>query len=82
MVESYYDDGQLMKLFTLIDGKKEGLERWWWRNGQLWIKRTYINGKAEGLEVWWYQSGKVSGNFCRKAGEVTDMSYCTEGKQP
>ena len=52
-VEQYYENGQLKHLYTVIDGKKEGLYQEWHENGQLETKVTYVNGKREGLQHWY-----------------------------
>jgi antitoxin component YwqK of YwqJK toxin-antitoxin module len=62
-VEQYYESGQLKALYTVIDGKKEGLEQWWHANGQLWWEYTYVNGKKEGLERLWYENGQLCWEF-------------------
>jgi len=44
-VERYYENGQLEILYTVIDGKKEGLQQQWHENGQLEKEFTLANGK-------------------------------------
>ena len=58
-VEQYYDSGQLKALYTVIDGKKEGLTRYWHENGELEGQITYVNGEGEGLEKAWHENGQL-----------------------
>ena len=80
--QSWYEKGQLKKEQTFVSGKKEGLAQHWHENGQLSKEFTYVNGEAEGLSREWHENGKSKPSRCFKAGEETDMSYCTEDKQP
>jgi antitoxin component YwqK of YwqJK toxin-antitoxin module len=81
-VEQFHDNGRLHKTYTSVDGKKEGLERWWHENGQLNRKTTYVDGKLEGLDQWWWlENTQLSSESCFRAGEKTDMSYCKKEQQ-
>ena len=44
-VEQFHDNGRLHKTYTSVDGKKEGLERWWYDNGQLDAEKCYRAGE-------------------------------------
>ena len=74
-VEQYYESGQLKTLYTVIAGKREGLEKGWHDNGQLQLEIPRINGLAEGLLKFWKRDGDASSS-CYKAGRSADMSYC------
>ena len=80
-VERYHENGQLKRLYTLIDGKEQGLNQWWWGNGQLMAEETYVDGKAEGLFQVWHDNGQLDVEYCYRAGEETDMAYCKKEKQ-
>ena len=79
-VERYHENGQLKDLFTVIDGKLEGLHQVWLENVQLKVEVTYVNGKRDGIQQEWDEGGEPDGRSCYKADEKTDMSYCQNGK--
>jgi antitoxin component YwqK of YwqJK toxin-antitoxin module len=79
--QSWSKNGQLLAELTFLDGKHHGVAQRWTESGRLYRKGTYLHGEAEGLvQEWWLSDGHSE--ICYKAGEKTDMSYCTEGKQP
>jgi antitoxin component YwqK of YwqJK toxin-antitoxin module len=80
-VEQYYESDQLDALYTDIDGKWEGLVQFWYENGEHQQEVTHVNGEREGIQHQWNENGEPD-EFFLKAGELTGMSYCTEGKQP
>ncbi len=43
---------------TLVDGKRNGLFRSYYRNGQVKIECNYVNGEINGLHQTWYKSGE------------------------
>ena len=81
LVQFWYENGQLRAEETYVDGKIEGLGKWWHENSQHEQEVTYVNGKGKGIQHQWNENGGPN-EFCLKAGELTGMSYCTEGKQP
>ena len=58
-VLQWHEDGQLRRQFTVIDGKREGLDRWWHVNGQLKVERTYVTGEQDGLARLWHENGRL-----------------------
>ena len=75
-------DGKVLLLYNYKEGKRDGLWRSWHENGQPKIKVTYVNGLREGIQQQWDENGEPVGRSCYKADEKTDMSYCSEDKQP
>jgi len=49
---------QRWKAETWKDGRKNGLERWWYQNGRNWIERTWTDGNLNNLERTWYPNGQ------------------------
>ena len=45
---------------TYKDGKKDGLETWWYASGQKKFEGTYMAGKPNGLFTRFYRDGKKS----------------------
>jgi len=45
VAETYFYNGQLNRIETYKDGKKEGVEEWYDENGKLDFKVTYKDGK-------------------------------------
>ena len=58
-VERYHENGQLKVLYTVINGKREGLHQLWYENGQLNFEFANVNGKQEGLGQWWHENGQL-----------------------
>jgi antitoxin component YwqK of YwqJK toxin-antitoxin module len=58
-VVRWHDNGQLAEQYTVIDGKKEGLHRWWFNTGQPEIEDNYVNGKKEGLSHYLTWDGQI-----------------------
>ena len=58
VVETYYDNGQLMSRANYEDDKLNGLYETWYDNGQLWSRTTYKEGKLDGLSESWYENGQ------------------------
>ena len=79
-VETYHENGQLEILYTVIDGKREGLFQWWHEKGQLKAEATFVNERLEGLYQLWFLSSEAVDRELLQSREITDMSYCTEDK--
>ena len=78
------ENGKLRSSRHYVNGKLHGLLQEWEETGEVMQESTYVNGKRDGGERWYPEISSEMDlwDFCYKAGEVTDMSYCTEGKQP
>lgn len=66
----WYDNGQLEKKYTLINGKKEGLEQRWNTNGRLSREINNKSGKKDGLVRAWDANGRLTEDHWRN-GEHT-----------
>ena len=42
-----------------VNGKREGIHRYWYENDQLKFERNYKNGKKNGLCRQWYENGRL-----------------------
>ena len=45
VVQTYYDNGQLKEEYCLVNNKKEGLYKSYYRNEQLMSVCNYVDGK-------------------------------------
>ena len=56
------------------DGKKDGLEVWWYDNGQKMSERNYKDGKQNGLMVGWHDNGQKYTEINFKDGKRDGLS--------
>ena len=70
VAETYFYNGQLNRIETYKDGKKEGVEEWYDENGKLWMKGTYKDGKKDGVVEWYHENGRLVKKFTYKNGEL------------
>ena len=70
VVETYYDNGQLMERANYKDDKLNGLREEWYVNGQQWSRGNYKNGKRDGLCETWHSDGKHMRRVTYKNGVV------------
>ncbi|MDO5969710.1 hypothetical protein Q4Q35_07810 [Flavivirga aquimarina] len=53
-LQAYYVDKILKYDIEYVDGKKEGYEKYWFRNGSKSIERYYTKGHKSGVhKAWW-----------------------------
>lgn len=57
-LEKYYDNDQLAEKGQYVNGVKEGVWVYWYKNGNKSIKENYKEGKRVGLYKSWYPDGK------------------------
>ena len=69
VVETYYDNGQLLTRANYKDDKYEGSYESWYENGQQWERETYKDGKLDGLREMWYPTGQQLSRANYKDGE-------------
>ena len=55
----FHDDGQLWIKENYKNGKKHGVQVWYYENGQLWTKENYKNGKHHGLQEYYDENGQL-----------------------
>ena len=55
------------------DGRKHGLEQWWFENGQLARSFNYQNGELHGLREAWYEDGQPSRKAMYENGRYHDL---------
>ena len=51
------------------DGKKEGLQTWWYENGQKWSEGNRKDGKQDGLWTEWHENGQKRAEANYKDGK-------------
>ncbi len=54
-----YENGQISRKSTLVNGKKEGLMTDYYNNGSLMAERHFQNGLQQGRTVIYYPGGKL-----------------------
>ena len=59
VIKTYYENGNLKKKYTLVNGKREGLYQYWDENGYKLLETSYLNGKENGLNREWHLNGKI-----------------------
>jgi len=57
--KKWWDNGQLLKKATYVNGNLHGEYKEWWSNGQLTFYAPYINGKLHGEHKRWYPNGQL-----------------------
>ena len=56
------------------DGKKDGLEVWWYDNGQKQLEVNYKDGKEDGLNMSWHENGQKGGEVNYKNGKEDGLA--------
>ena len=66
---------------SIINGKIEGLVKFYYESGALESEANYKNGKQEGLEKWYYESGalKLEVNYKNDKEEGLEKVYYESG---
>jgi len=70
----YRDNGQLEGESNWKDGKKVGLDKWWYENGQLESEVNYKDGELDGLFKTWYEDGELKHESNWKDGKKDGLS--------
>ena len=73
VVETYYDNGQLMERATYKDDELEGLYEVWYENGQPELRGYYKDGKTDGLYEVWYENGQPELRGYYKDGKLEGL---------
>ena len=68
-VVEYYDNGSLLDLCQLKDGKRDGLGTQWHENGEKKAKVNWKDGKQDGLLTQWHENGQMKEKVNWKDGE-------------
>ena len=68
LYESWYENGQMWKRCTYLNGKFDGLYEVWYGNSQMHIRSTYLNGKFDGLYESWCENGQIKTRCTYKNG--------------
>ena len=57
--KEFHDNGNVEREYVLEDGKKEGIERWYYQFGQLMVESPFVNDKLHGVCKGFYSSGEL-----------------------
>jgi len=81
-VKEFYDNGQLKRETTYIDGLENGVELAYYENGQLSTKVHWLKGKWEGYFYSYYKDGSLQAKSYYKNGEKDGESiwYYSNGQ--
>ena len=81
-VKEFYDNGQLKRQTTYIDGLENGVELAYYENGQLSTKVHWLKGKWEGYLYEYYKDGALQAKSYYKNGEKDGESiwYYSNGQ--
>ncbi len=69
IVEEYDDAGRLISEIKLVDGKKEGLSKFYWPDGKLKCEANYQNGIYHGSVVRYFENGNLFSSFNYDQGQ-------------
>lgn len=53
-------NGKATWVFSVKDGKRDGIDRQWHENGQLSYEAIYKDGKKDGIQRKWYENGQLN----------------------
>ena len=56
---SNYINGNKKSTGNLIEGKKNGLWKYWFENGNPKSEENFLNGKPDGERLLWYENNKL-----------------------
>ena len=67
-----------IEVINYKNGKRHGLNEWFYNTDQSFIRTHFKNGKQDGLSEMFHENGEIysSSPTCYKEGVETDMSYC------
>jgi hypothetical protein len=67
--KEYFLDGKPKYEVSVIKGKKQGLETFWYPNGNKNIQTNYVDDLEDGVWYQWFESGKLKLEANYKAGQ-------------
>jgi len=73
-IQKEYENGKLMREYILKDGRKNGLEKKYYKNGELRWEVNYKDGKKDGLSKYYYQNGQLEYDTNYIDGEAQGIS--------
>ena len=78
---NYYENDNKRCEIPLLNGKWNGLFRWWHDNSQLQIKANYKNNQKHGLRLLWLEDGSIYYfDFWHKGTLVFELKFKEEAK--
>jgi len=64
-----FEDGSRKGEASFFEGKKDGVERYWYSNGQIRVERQWMNGELHGYLTEWDTQGNLLGRKRYQRGE-------------
>jgi hypothetical protein len=75
--QSWHDNGEKEREFTIVNREYEGVFQAWHANGQKYIECTYVNQQLEGLYQTWHETGEPWVTLTYVNGHVVRTPYST-----
>lgn len=69
IIEEYNDSGTLISEIKLVNGKKEGLSKFYWPDGKLKCEANYQNGIYHGSVTRYFENGNLFSSFNYDQGQ-------------
>lgn len=80
--QEYYENGNIFKETTYLNGIKDGPEKIWNPDGVLKQEAVYKNGLAHGRAVFYYPTGAIQREIYYLEGTLCSfVDYDTNGNQ-
>ncbi len=73
---THYDNGDIEYKTTYVNGKKHGLDKWWWGRGKKWSEEMWRNGKKHGVEIRWHENAQKRLGRTWREGKMHGMETC------
>ena len=73
MAVENFEDGTPRAEASFLRGKKDGMERFWYRNGVLKEESQWFNGLANGIIRTWREDGRLLRALRYKKGELIEV---------
>ena len=70
-----HPNGELAGEFYVKEGRRDGLQRTWYKNGQLWSECSFSNGKKNGLYRQWYETGELKSEVLIINGSIEESKF-------
>ena len=68
--KEYHENGQLKSIYTLKNGKKDGVVKIYYENGNLWGTGHMKDGKPDGKCVQYFENGNLESEENYKYGKL------------
>ena len=79
--EQFVNGGQKYEV-NILNGKKQGLEIFWYESGRIKIQTNYVDDKEDGVWNQWYENGqqRAQSNFVNGKKEGSEYTWDKGGR--